>query len=87
MFGAKPISDVFFNAKPFTETSKRKDVLNDVCRDLLPLKPGQLVEITHWRKGAWAKHYVPGLKGTVIPDESIKEEYEELVREGILQPN
>jgi uncharacterized phage-associated protein len=75
MFGSHPIKDVFFSALPFAEDSDRKQVLIDVCRDLLPLRPGQLVEITHWKDGAWAKTYVPGAKGYRIPDSAILDEY------------
>jgi uncharacterized phage-associated protein len=75
MFGSRPIKDVFFSALPFAEDSDRKQVLMDVCRDLLPLRPGQLVEITHWKDGAWAKTYVPGAKGYRIPDSAILDEY------------
>jgi uncharacterized phage-associated protein len=43
MFGSRPIKDVFYSALPFAAESERKKVLSDVCRDLLALRPGQLV--------------------------------------------
>ncbi len=86
MFGAKPIQDVFDDARPFSETSQRRKVLADACRDLLPLRPGQLVEITHWPNGAWAKHYVPGVRGIPIPDADIAHEFLARVKDGQITP-
>ena len=87
MFGAAPIKDVFSDARPFSPTSQRRRILSDVCRDLLPLRPGQLVQITHWEEGAWAKNYVPGAKGTRITDSAIIEEFNARVRVGQIKPN
>ena len=75
MFGKKPVSDVFYKARPFKEEDARFAFIKQVSNDLLPLRPGQLVDITHWSEGAWAKNYVPGIKGIKIPDEDIIAEY------------
>lgn len=82
MFGSGPIKDVFYGARPFSPGSKRRQVLEEVCRDLIPMRPGQLVEITHWSEGAWAKNYVPGSKGIRIPDIAIANEYRARVAAG-----
>jgi uncharacterized phage-associated protein len=82
MFGSSPIKDIFIDARPFSANSKRRDVLSDACRDLLSLRPGELVEITHWNQGAWAKNYVPGAKGLRIPDSAIIEEYRARLKAG-----
>ncbi len=37
----------------------------------------RLITITHWDKGAWIKHYIPGHIGIKIPNEDIRQEYEE----------
>lgn len=74
-FGASPIEDVFWDARAFKKDDKRRRLLSDACRDLLSLRPGELVEITHWEKGAWAKNYVPGIGRTRIPDADIIEEF------------
>jgi len=87
MFGAGPVQDVFYDARPFAASSKRREILADACRDLLPMRPGQLVEITHWKKGAWAKYYVPGAKGTRIPDDAIAREYVESIKSGRITPD
>lgn len=87
MFGSSSIRDVFFEARPFSATSKRRGILADACRDLLPLRPGELVEITHWAKGAWARNYVPGVRGTRIPDSEIIQEFNERIRAGTITPD
>lgn len=75
MFGSSPVEDVFSEARPFKEDDPRLAFINDACKQLLPLRPGQLVDITHWQQGAWAKNYVPGTRGITIPDKDIVEEY------------
>ena len=35
----------------------------------------QLVAITHWQKGAWAKHYRPEVRHCIIPNSDILKEY------------
>jgi uncharacterized phage-associated protein len=75
MFGAGPIEDVFYEARPFKADDRRRAALDEVCASLLPLRAGVLVSITHWEKGAWAKIYVPGVKGIPIPDDAILQEY------------
>lgn len=87
MFGSKPIKNVFFDARSFVPGSKKRRVLSDACRDLLTMRPGQLVEITHWADGAWAKHYVPGERGIAIPDTAIEQEFRDRVKAGHITPD
>ena len=75
MFGASPIEDVFYDAREFPQADSRRAELVRVCDQLLPLRPGALVELTHSSKGAWAKNYVPGFRGNKIPDTDIIAEY------------
>lgn len=86
-FGASSIKNVFDESRPFSPSSRRRQVLSDVCRDLLPMKPAQLVEITHWEEGAWAAHYEPGIRGIRIPDSAILREYNARVRAGHVTPD
>jgi uncharacterized phage-associated protein len=76
MFGSSPIEDVFYDARTFSKTDERHAFLTDLCKDLLSLPPSELVAITHWEDGAWAKNYESGVKGIRIPDSDILEEYE-----------
>ena len=75
MFGAGPISDVFYEARSFADGSKQKIVLDDICNQLLHRSASELVNLTHWSHGAWAKNYVQGIKGRYISDDDIFEEY------------
>ena len=79
-FGSRPVQDIFYSALPFANDSPRRAVLDQVCKSLLPYTPGALVDVTHWEKGAWAKHYVPRVRGIPIPDADICAEYKDRVR-------
>lgn len=75
-FGAGPIKDVFYNASPIMD-EERRNLLDDAYDHLSKVTAGQLVSITHWKYGAWAKTYVPGSRGVVIPDDAIYAEARE----------
>jgi uncharacterized phage-associated protein len=75
MFGNAPVEDVFFEARNFKQDDYRRKILDEVCDNLLHKRPGELVDITHWSEGAWAKHYVPGSRYISIPDDDIAVEY------------
>lgn len=87
MFGAGSIQDVFFNAREFKADDCRKALIDEVCSSLLIKKPAELVEITHWKDGAWATHYEPGIKGIKIPDRDIYKEYSDRISAGNLREN
>ena len=73
-FGNKPIQDVFFWAPPIGGTQEAA-TLDEACNFLIQKSPGELVAMTHWQNGAWARHYVPGSRGIPIPDADIIAEY------------
>lgn len=79
-FGSDPISDVFPNARVFADDDDRKATLESICDDLLMRRPGELVQLSHWEGGAWAKHYIPGRRGIPIPDDDIFREYNDRIR-------
>ena len=74
-FGSGPVLPVFHDALPFGKDDPRRKVMDDVCERFLKFTAGQLVDITHSPKGAWASHYTPRAKNVVIPDEDIYDEY------------
>ncbi|KQP93759.1 hypothetical protein ASF60_13915 [Methylobacterium sp. Leaf113] len=82
MFGSRPVSDVFLDARRFGDDDPRREFLMGICRDLLSKPASELVEITHWEDGAWAKNYVPGARGVQISDEDINQEYHDRLRAG-----
>ena len=76
IFGAEPIQDMFFS-EPHSNDGMREEeaYLYNVCTYLVGKKPAELVAITHWKYGAWAKNYKPGALGIAIPDRDILDEY------------
>jgi uncharacterized phage-associated protein len=75
VFGSGPVQDVFTDALGFDDADPRLKVMDDVCERFLKYTAGQLVDITHSEKGAWAKHYTPRARNVTIPDEDIFDEY------------
>lgn len=73
-FGSGPIKDVFFGVSEVKDEDRAK-MLDEAYDQLSKKTAGQLVSITHWKNGAWAKHYVPGAMGVKIPDPDILQEY------------
>lgn len=78
MYGRGPIRGGFFGSGSVSDPERAK-MLDDAYDQLSPMTAGKLVSITHWEKGAWARNYVPGVKGIVIPDADILNEYRERV--------
>jgi len=76
-YGADPLPNIFENARRFHDDDPRKEVIDAVCNKFLAYTPGQLVGVTHWKGGAWARHYQPGIHNVRIPDRDIGEEYNE----------
>jgi uncharacterized phage-associated protein len=74
MFGDRPIQDIFFSP-PILTSSVEQGTLAEACDLLLSKKPSELVAMTHWQNGAWAKNYVPGFRSIPIPDTDIIAEY------------
>jgi uncharacterized phage-associated protein len=72
-FGSGPVQNVFqiFPNAAGDDAS----LIEETVKGLAGKSAGELVAITHWDKGAWAKNYVPGASGIVIPDADILEEY------------
>lgn len=73
-FGKNPIKNVFHGVPSVVDPAKAQ-ALNEAYDQLASMTPGQLVSITHWQNGAWAKNYIPGAYGVPIPDADILDEY------------
>ena len=75
VFGARPVHNIF-RSVPDPQDGTECATLNGTMGELSRLTGPQLVSITHWEDGAWARNYVPGERGIVIPDSDIKDEYQ-----------
>lgn len=53
----------------------RRHLLDQTLRSMGAMSVGELILISHWTKGAWAKHYVSGKKNRIIPKSDMAEEY------------
>lgn len=74
VFGSDPVGNVFHGVEDI-EGGPEADTLDSAVDQLGGARSGKLVAITHWENGAWAEHYVPGLRNVVIPNEDIRKEY------------
>ena len=76
-FGGGPIRYMFSGSG--VSNAEQAHFLDDAYSQLSQKSAGQLVNITHWSGGAWAKNYRPGGRGIVIPDADIIKEYKDRV--------
>ena len=72
-FGAGPVTSIRDPEGPVTD--QEEETLKQAFNFLGGKTPGQLVSITHWSKGAWAKNYRSGVRNRIIPREDILDEY------------
>ena len=72
-FGSRPITYLLSPGR--VPEGARADMLDEAYDQLRSVPAGQLVNITHWKEGAWAKHYVPHRRGVIIPDSDIRDEF------------
>lgn len=72
-YGSRPIT--YLMSFGHVPDGDRADILDEATDDLARIPAGQLVNITHWKDGAWAKHYVPHKRGIIIPNEDILDEF------------
>ena len=70
------IPSVFHSSSDLDEDDDPAKYLDRIY-DEVPLE--RLVRITHWEQGAWYKHYHPHIRGIVIPNSDILEEYRKRV--------
>lgn len=75
-FGSSPVRNVFHSVLS-VEDQGAAELLKDAVESLSKRKPSELVSITHWEKGAWAKNYISGSLCTTIPNSDIFAEYHE----------
>jgi Uncharacterized phage-associated protein len=76
IFGADAVDDVFYEARNIRPGSPSRQTLDKVWTDFGDVNPGELIEVSHWDRGAWARYYEPGVRGITIPHEAVIEEAE-----------
>lgn len=74
VFGDRPVQNVFYSARDVSHTEEGR-TLQEAGQHFLAKQPGELVAMTHWKDGAWARNYRPGVRGIIIPDSDIVNEY------------
>ena len=77
VFGADPVGNIFHSFKDLEDEGTEKRLLDAAAKQLSVISSAQLIATTHREGGAWAKHYVPGVRGIEIPNEDILKEYRE----------
>lgn len=73
----RPILSSVFKKITSLEGDSKNIVFLDDAVEQVPL--AKLVAITHWKEGAWYKNYAPHIRGIIIPNSDIVEEYEKRV--------
>ncbi len=73
-FGSDPVGNIFHQYESISDPDDIA-IVDEVLEGVGARTPGQLVAITHWESGAWYKNYEPGVRGVIIPDEDILDEY------------
>lgn len=75
MFGSDPVKPMSYLRDVRLPDERATRIVNEVAELAKNVSPGKLVEITHWKDGAWAKYYKTGSRGIVIPKSEIRAEY------------
>ncbi|MCF6322976.1 MAG: DUF4065 domain-containing protein [Gammaproteobacteria bacterium] len=77
-FGANPVKNVFRGISNTTDGTELA-ILTEAVNKLSNSRPGDLVAMTHRDGGAWARFYNPQVKGIIIPNSAIIDEYKGLI--------
>lgn len=74
-FGNHPVQNVF-RAFPDEKGTPESMMIEEVERRMRHKTPGELISMTHYEDGAWAKNYRPGERNVIISNADILAEYE-----------
>ncbi|MBS0498362.1 MAG: DUF4065 domain-containing protein [Proteobacteria bacterium] len=77
LYGSSKVKSLFHRGEEIDGESSEGIILDKVSKQLSHKPARWLVAVTHWDKGAWAKHYGTGSLGKVIPNEDILLEYKD----------
>ncbi|MCY4048764.1 MAG: DUF4065 domain-containing protein [Hyphomicrobiales bacterium] len=80
IFGKESIEKpVFYGMKGAEPNTHEYDMLEILYKATRDVHPGDLINMTHWEKGAWYEYYEPG-SNIRIPNERILVEYHDRER-------
>ena len=84
-YGSGPIKAGLQNVESINPSSNEAAIIEEAWDCFSEDSPSRLIEYTHRKGGAWDRNYTLGLRSAFrtenpIPDEHIKEEYMELLR-------
>ena len=82
MFGSSPVGDVFYSAKTIRKNSPSDKSLAATWGQFGSADPGELIEVSHWERGGWARRYQPGIRDIEIRQSDIVREAENRERFG-----
>ncbi len=75
IYGSRTIIPTAFDCNPLP-LCRERETLDLVYDSPIGLSSAsKLIGITHWEDGAWAKNYIRGGKGVVIPQDDIIKEF------------
>lgn len=78
MYGKEPIgASVFFFQKILDANSKEYEYIKDMYDAMDGIKAGEMINISHWKLGAWYKAYEIGRRDRTISQDAIEKEYHE----------
>jgi len=74
-FGSSFIGNVFHWTNSIDPKTDEFRTLKEIADQTRNLSAATLVDITHWKRGAWNKIYKSGVRGAIIPNSEILKEY------------
>lgn len=74
-FGSSPVRNVFHGVPATLPETPEYETLANAANATRGISAGRLVDLTHRVGGAWANNYLPGVRGIVIPNRDILNEF------------
>jgi len=75
VYGSSKVKSMFHLGESVKDDSTEGIILDKVCKQLSSKPARWLVAVTHWKDGAWAKHYGSKSFGKIIHNEDVFQEY------------
>lgn len=79
-YGSSHIPVSVLPGQVYAEDCAERSSIEEVVGELRGASPRRLVSITHWKDGAWARNYQPGIRGVEIPNSDILKEFNARLR-------